>query len=303
VNWDDFARATVQTDGAAISVSHGGTGPAVLLLHGFPQTKLMWREIAIRLAEQFFVVAADLRGYGDSSTPPSTSDQMPYSKRAMANDMIQVMAHLGHDRFVVAGHDRGGRVAYRMALDHPQAVSRLAVLDVLPVDIVWDRAEERMALAFWPWSLLAQAEPLPERLLTGAPDAVIAHALSSEWGTPAETFAEEDRTAYTAMLGDGEHAHAICEEYRAAAGVDRDHDAEDRRKRRRITCPMLALWSARGPLSSWYSDLGGPLAIWRDLADDVAGGPVEGGHFFPEEHPDQTATALAGFFNGVESIH
>ena len=173
---------------------------------------------------------------------------MPYSKRAMANDMVQVMAHLGHDRFVVAGHDRGGRVAYRTALDHPQAVSRLAVLDVLPVDIVWDQAEERMALAFWPWSLLAQAEPLPERLLTGAPDAVIAHALSSEWGTPSETFAEEDRTSYTAMLGHHEHAHAICEEYRAAAGVDRDHDAEDRRRRRRITCPVLALWSARGPL-------------------------------------------------------
>jgi haloacetate dehalogenase len=122
-------------------------------------------------------------------------------------------------------------------------------------------------------------------------------------GTPSETFAEEDRASYTAMLGDHEHAHAICEEYRAAAGVDRDHDAEDRRRRRRITCPVLALWSARGPLSSWYSDLGGPLAIWRDLADDVAGGPVEGGHFFPEEHPSQTAAALAGFFNGVESIH
>jgi haloacetate dehalogenase len=137
VNWDDFAHATVQTDGAAISVNYGGTGPAVLLLHGFPETKLMWREIALRLAEQFFVVAADLRGYGASSTPPSTSDHMPYSKRAMANDMVQAMAHLGHDRFVVAGHDRGGRVAYRTALDHRQAVSRLAVLDVLPVDIVW----------------------------------------------------------------------------------------------------------------------------------------------------------------------
>jgi haloacetate dehalogenase len=289
-------EAMVDTDGAAISVRFGGTGPAVLLLHGFPETKLMWRDIAPRLAERFFVVAADLRGYGDSSTPPSTRDHLPYSKSAMAADMVEVMARLGHDRFAVAGHDRGGRVAYRAALDHPRAISKLAVLDVLPVDVVWDRADHRMALGFWPWSLLAQAEPLPERLLAAAPDAVVAHALGPDWGTPADTVDDAVRAAYTAALGDPPHVHVICEEYRAAATVDREHDARDRRQRRGITCPVLVLWSGSGPLSSWYTDDGGPLAIWAGLADAVTGGPVDGVHFFPEEHPEETAAALADFF-------
>ncbi|MEV6492902.1 alpha/beta hydrolase [Actinoplanes sp. NPDC051633] len=292
-----FRRFAVDIGDAVIAVRRGGTGPPVLLLHGFPQTSLMWRAVAARLAARFSVVVADLRGYGDSSIPPSDGDHLPYSKRAMANDMVQVMAHLGYDRFAVAGHDRGGRVAYRAALDHPDTIAALAVLDILPVDAVWDRADDRMALAFWPWSLLAQDEPLPERLLTGAPDAIIAHALGPQWGTPADAFDEKSRAAYTAMLGDPQRAHAICEEYRAAAGIDREHDAADRAAGRRITCPVLALWSAAGPLSSWYADVGGPLAIWRELADRVQGGPVDGGHFLAEENPDLIADALGGFFD------
>ena len=274
----------------------GGSGPGVLLLHGFPQTLLMWRDVAPRLAAEFTVVCADLRGYGNSSCPPSTPDHSPYSKRAMAEDMVTVMDELGFDSFGIAGHDRGGRVAYRAALDHPERIDRLAVLDVVPIDAAWSRADDRMALAFWPWSLLAQPEPLPESLLAGAPDAVIDHALSAEWGTPADAFTADARAGYLAALSDPDHVHAICEEYRAAATIDREHDAADRQAARRIACPVLALWSGHGPLSTWYTSDGGPPALWRELADDVTGGPVDGGHFFPEEHPEETATALAAFF-------
>jgi haloacetate dehalogenase len=294
-------RLRIDTGEAVISVSRGGAGPGVLLLHGFPQTQLMWRDVAPRLAERFTVVTADLRGYGDSSTPPSSAGHAPYSKRAMARDMISVMAQLGFEHFFVAGHDRGGRVAYRAALDHPDRVDALAVLDVLPVDVVWNRADERFALGFWPWSLLAQPEPLPERLIGAAPDAVIGNALSPDWGSPTETFDGAVRAAYTAALSDPRHIHAICEEYRAAAGIDRDHDAADRAAGRRIRCPVLVLWSASGPLSNWYGEAGGPLALWRELAGNVTGEPVDGGHFFPEEHPSAVASALSGFFAPVPS--
>lgn len=290
----------IDTGEAVISVSRGGAGPGLLLLHGFPQTRLMWRDIAPRLAQRFTVVCADLRGYGGSSTPPSSADHAPYAKRAMARDMISVMAQLGFGHFFLAGHDRGGRVAYRAALDHPDRVDALAVLDVLPVDVVWDHADDRLALGFWPWSLLAQPEPLPERLIGGAPDAVIANALSPEWGSPADTFDDAIRAAYVAALSDADHIHAICEEYRTAAGIDRDHDAADRAAGRRISCPLLALWSASGPLSSWYADDGGPLALWRGVAADVTGEPVDGGHFFPEEHPFPIADRLSAFFLAAE---
>jgi haloacetate dehalogenase len=238
----------IDTGEAVISVTRLGSGPAVLLLHGFPQTKLTWRDITPQLAERFTVICADLRGYGDSSTPPSDPEHAAYSKRVMARDMVTVMAQLGFVRFSIAGHDRGGRVAYRTALDNPERVDALAVLDVLPVDGVWDRADDRLALGVWPWSMLAQPEPLPERLIAGAPGAVTGNAFSGAWGSPAGTFGEQVRAAYTAALSDPARIHAICEEYRAAAGIDRDHDAADRAAGRVITCPVLVLWSASGPL-------------------------------------------------------
>lgn len=292
----DFEGVSVETAGAVINARRAGSGPPVLLLHGFPQTLLMWRDVAPRLTADFTVVCADLRGYGDSGCPPSTPDHAPYTKRAMAQDVVALMDGLGFDRFAIAGHDRGGRVAYRTALDHPDRVDRLAVLDVVPIDAAWARADDRLALAFWPWSLLAQDEPLPERLLAGAAEAVVDHALGGAWGTPADTFDGDVRAAYVAALGDPEHVHAICEEYRAAATTDREHDAGDRQAGRRIRCPVLALWSSRGPLSSWYDREGGPLTLWRELAEDVTGHPMDAGHFFPEEHPQETATALSHFF-------
>ncbi len=299
-----FEPLTLDTGEASIAVRRAGSGPPVLLLHGFPETMLMWRDVAPRLADQHAVVCADLRGYGDSGCPQSDADHAAYTKRAMARDMLAVMRQLGHERFAVVGHDRGGRVAYRTALDHPENVTRLAVLDVLPVDVVWDLADHRMALGFWPWSLLAQPEPLPERLLRGDPRAVVDSATSNEWGTPSSVFDDEVREVYAEVLRDPEHVHAICEEYRAAAGIDRQHDAADRTAGRRIRCPVLALWSGSGPLGSWYDDAGGPLALWRELADNSRGGPVAGGHFFPEEHPQDTADALLRFLGrpGVGAV-
>ena len=187
---DDFAAAVIETGETTIFVRRRGTGPPLLLLHGFPQTHLMWRDVAPRLALRFTVVCADLRGYGRSGCPVSAPDHAPYAKRAMAADMVRVMERLGFPRFSVAGHDRGGRVAYRMALDHPDRIDRLAVLDVLPTETVWERADARFALGFWPWSLLAQPEPLPERILAAAGAAIVDDALGG-WGSPAAVFPPE----------------------------------------------------------------------------------------------------------------
>jgi haloacetate dehalogenase len=181
-------------------------------------------------------------------------------------------------------------------LDHPDIVDRLAVLDIVPTATAWDRADARLALGFWPWVLLAQPAPLPERLLAAAPDAVIADA-AEQWGSHSAAFPPDVRAAYVDALRDPAHVHAICEEYRAAASLDRAHDAADRAAGRRIACPLLALWSGEGALATWYADEGGPLAIWRQWASDVQGGPVAGGHFFPEEHPHETAAALRAFFS------
>ncbi|WID95614.1 alpha/beta hydrolase [Bosea vestrisii] len=292
---DDFSNEIIETEEAAIFLRRMGSGPPLLLLHGFPQTHLMWRDVAPLLAEEFTVICADLRGYGASSCPSSTTDHVPYSKRALAADMVAVMEKLGFKHFAVAGHDRGGRVAYRLALDHPERITKLAVFDIVPTAEAWDRADARFALSFWPWALLAQPEPLPERLIAAAPEAIVDSALNG-WGTPASTFSPAARKAYVAALSDADHIHAICEEYRAAAAIDREHDAEDQRNERRIACPVLALWSAEGALAQWYEADGGPLAIWRRWADEVEGSAMAGGHFFPEERPMATAEALRAFF-------
>ena len=292
---DGFETTEVDTGETTVFVRWSGAGPPVLLLHGFPQTHLMWRSVAPLLARHFTVVCPDLRGYGRSGCPASTPDHAPYAKRAMAHDMVAVMARLGFEHFSVAGHDRGGRVAYRLALDHPGRVDRLAVLDVLPTETVWDRADARFALAYWPWSLLAQPAPLPERILAAAPEAIVDNALGA-WGSPASAFPPEVRAAYIEALRDPAHIHAICEEYRAAASRDREHDRADRASDRRIACPLLVLWSAEGALNTWYVEAGGPLTLWRVWSDAVQGWPIDAGHFFPEEASGPTAEALNDFF-------
>lgn len=292
---EDFAAGEIETGETTIFVRSGGVGPPVLLLHGFPETHLMWRAVAPRLARNFAVVCADLRGFGRSGCPTSTPDHAAFAKRAMARDMVTVMERLGFSRFAVAGHDRGGRVAYRMALDHPRRVDRLAVLDILPTEAVWERADDRFALGFWPWSLLGQPAPLPERIVTAAADAIVDHALA-EWGSPAGVFPPAVRRAYVEALREPYHAHAICEDDRAAATVDREHDRADLASGRRITCPVLVLWSARGPLDTWYRREAGPIALWRAWADDIQGQALAAGHVFPEEAPRETADALGRFF-------
>jgi haloacetate dehalogenase len=291
----DFVSREIQTDETTVFVRSSGSGPPLLLLHGFPETHLMWRDVAPLLAQDFTVVCADLPGYGQSGCPASSPHQTSYSKRAMAQQMLQTMSRLGFERFSVAGHDRGGRVAYRLALDHPNHIDKLAVLDVRPVEIVWERADARFALAFWPWSLLAQPEPLPERILVAAPEAIIDDALGG-WGTPSSVFPPGVRAAYVEALRPPDYAHAICEEYRAAATIDREHDKADRAAGRRIECAVLVLWSEDGALDKWYAAEGGPLQLWRSLATDVQGRAVKAGHFFPEECPEETAHALRTFF-------
>jgi haloacetate dehalogenase len=296
--FDGFEQQQVSTASGSIAVRVGGSGPAVLLLHGFPETQLMWRDVAVLLTNAYTVVCADLPGYGESSCPPTAPDHAPFSKRAMAAAMVEAMVALCHNNFAVVGHDRGGRVAARAALDHPDRIVAVAALDVIPIDEAWRRADDRFALGFWPWSLLAQPAPLPERLLSAAPDAVVDDALS-QWGSAPAVFEHDIRTAYVEQLRDPTHAHAICDEYRAAAVIDREHDAEDRRAGRRIRCPALVLWAAQGPLAKWYSDEGGPLAIWHGVCEQVEGHPVEGGHFFPEEKPNEVAAELASFLHPV----
>jgi haloacetate dehalogenase len=292
--FENFSSERIDGDGATLFVRRAGRGRPVLLLHGFPQTHIMWRLVAPALVGDCTVVCADLRGYGASDKPPSDGDHAPYAKRAMARDLVAVMTRLGHDRFTVVGHDRGGRVAYRLALDHADRVERLALFDIIPTADAFDRADARFALGFWPWSLLAQPAPLPETLLSAAPDAVIDNALG-EWGSDASVFPPEVRRAYLDALRVPGAVPAICEEYRAAATIDREHDAADRKAGRTIDCPVLALWSKGSSLDMWYEDAGGPLGILRTWAPRVEGHAVDGGHFFPEQNAPATIEALRRF--------
>ena len=292
--FEQFTAASIRVADTEIFVRYAGRGPAVLLLHGFPQTHVMWREVAPALAADYSVVCADLRGYGASGKPPSDPDHHSYSKRTMARDMVQAMKVLGFDHFAVAGHDRGGRVAYRLALDHPERVQRLALLDIIPTADAFDRADARFALAFWPWSLLAQPAPLPETLMSAAPEAIVDNALN-EWGSSSSGFPADVRNTYVKALRSRESVHAICEEYRAAATLDRADDDDDRREGRRIQCPVLALWSEGGPLDTWYQDSAGPVGILERWAPDVRGRAISGGHFFPEQNPAETIRALREF--------
>ncbi|GAB3428713.1 alpha/beta fold hydrolase [Flindersiella endophytica] len=291
--FDDFEPFDLDTPGARIHGRKGGSGPPLLLLHGIPETHLMWHRVAPALAAAgFTVVATDLRGFGDSGKPASTPDHTPYTMRELARDQLHVMRTLGFDRFGVAGHDRGARCAYRMALDHSDAVTRLAVLDIVPTWDAFRLADMDFSLGYWVWSFLAAPEPVPERLIAGAPDVFVSYMLDS-WADGGDAFPADVRAAYIEKFRDPATVHAICEEYRAAATLDVEHDAADQAGGRRIDCPVLALWSATGPVAAWYDD---PLAIWRGWASDVRGEALRSGHFLPEEAPDETARALLGFF-------
>jgi haloacetate dehalogenase len=287
--FDAFEMTDINTGWATIRVRHGGSGPPLLLLHGNPQTHVMWHRVAPRLAEEFTVVATDLRGYGDSAKPPSAPDHLPYSKRVMARDQLEVMRQLGHERFYVAGHDRGGRVAYRMALDHPERVLKLAVLDIIPTWEAYQRADMAFGLGYWHWYFLAQPFDFPERLIGADPDFYFLQR-----GEREQVFAPEALAEYLRCFRNPETIHAICEDYRAGATLDYRFDEIDHRQKRRISCPTLALWGRRGALEQWYDT----LAIWRDWANDVRGRALDSGHYLPEEAPDETYAELRAFFAG-----
>jgi haloacetate dehalogenase len=281
--FEGFSTQDVEAGGGTIRVRMAGEGPPLLLLHGYPQTHAMWHRVAPRLASTRTVVATDLTGYGDSSAAPHDDG---YSKRAMASTQVAVMRALGFERFAVAGHDRGARVAYRMALDHPEVVTRLAVLDVVPTSEMYRRTDMRMALGAWHWFLLPQPAPLPERMLAADPVGALI-------GSRAALFAPEALAEYERCLQDPEVVHAICEDYRAGAGIDRELDEADEAAGTRIACPVLALWGATGPVARL-----GAEEVWRRWADDLTVAELPCGHHLPEEAPEETVGHLDAFFGG-----
>ena len=272
-----------------LRVRVGGSGPPILLLHGHPQTHVMWHHVAPRLASRFTVVAPDLRGYGLSSAPPTAKDHEQASKRAMGRDAIELMKQLGFSAFSVAGHDRGARVAYRLALDKPAAISRLAVLDIVPTGEVWAHMDADLAREFWHWLFLSRPAPLPERLLSSDPDAYY-------FAGDRSTFDQWALGDYLAACRRGDTIHTMCEDYRAGATIDRTLDDADRAAGRRIQCPILVLWSSQERHERWYE----PLDIWRTWAANpsgVRGHSIAAGHHLAEEAPEEVAAELAAFFS------
>ncbi|WAJ27736.1 alpha/beta fold hydrolase [Antarcticirhabdus aurantiaca] len=293
--FEGFEERFVDGDGAAIFCRIAGSGPPLLLLHGYPQTGAMWAEAAVRLAGHFTVVVADLRGYGRSDTPRDREkrNHSSYSKRAMARDMVAVMSHLGHRVFHACGHDRGARVAYRMALDYPERVGRLALLDILPTVEVWDAMDANAAIKSYHWPFLAQPEPLPETLIAADPVYYLEHTLRS-WTKRKDlsAFSNDALDDYRAAFRQKGHIHAACEDYRAGATIDREIDEEDRAAHRRIQAPTFVIWGADYGVAKG----GDPLAIWRRWCDSVEGAAVDAGHFLVEEAPEETLKHLLGFF-------
>jgi haloacetate dehalogenase len=294
--FEGLQESLIDAGETQIYVRHGGSGPPLLLLHGNPQTGAMWHKIAPRLAESFSVIVTDLRGYGRSGKPPSAPDHAPYSKRTMALDQLAVMRQLGHERFFLAGHDRGARVGYRMALDHPQRVARLAVLDIIPTGEAFRRTDMAFGLGYWHWFFLAQPYDLPETLMGAHPDEYWFRHTARE-PKARDFFAAQPLAEYLEAFRDPATRHAICEDYRAAAGLDFTHDEADRSGARRIKCPVLALWGKRGKLDQWYD----VPTIWRDWAEDVRSAAIDCGHYLAEEAPEETYAALRDFFQDARS--
>jgi len=288
--FDDFTRGTFDSDGVDIAYWTAGSGPPLLLIHGYPQTHVMWHKLAPALSRRFTVVAPDLRGYGDSAKPAGDKDHANYSKRTMAADLVGLMASLGHDRFAVAGHDRGARVAYRMALDHKAAVERVAVLDIVPTKKVYDATDRALATGYFHWFMLIQRSPIPENLIGGAVDTWLDMAFGN-WAGVKDAFTPEARAEYRRCFASPEAIHASCEDYRAGATVDYANDAATIAASDKIAAPLLALWGEHGRVAALD-----PQATWRDYAADVRGHSLDCGHFLPEERPEETLAALLDFF-------
>jgi haloacetate dehalogenase len=285
---EGFRRADVEVQGVRIATWVRGQGPPVLLLHGYPQTHVMWHAVAPVLAEEHTVVLTDLRGYGDSDAPPGGDDHGAYAKRTMAADQVGVMGSLGFEHFSVVGHDRGGRVGHRMALDHPARVDRLAVLDIVPTHHVFATADRALAQAYFHWFFLAQPGGLPERMIGADPDGWLTNQLERGHGGGAP-FDPDARHAYLTAFRRPEVIAASCADYQAAATVDFRTDDDEREAR--VTCPLLVIWGEQGFVGARYD----VLDVWRSYARRVEGRSLACGHFLPEECGPEVATELLGF--------
>jgi len=283
--FEGFETKDVTTAGATIHLVQGGSGPPLLLLHGYPQTHAMWHKVAPRLAEHYTVVAADLRGYGDSSKPASDPDHLVYSKRSTAQDMAEVMEQLGFRQFSVAGHDRGGRVTHRLARDYPDRVRKAAFLDIIPTVEMWNITTTALKGGPWHWYFLMQPEPLPETLIGNSAD----YFIRSHFRRGEPVFTQEAVDEYACCFTPGA-IHAMCEDYRAAATIDLQHDAPDTGAA--LAMPVLALWGKTGGASRNAS----PLEVWQRYASDLRGRELPCGHFLAEEMPDEVYTELRAFF-------
>ena len=286
--FEGFRLDRVDAGEAVLRVRHGGSGPPVLLLHGHPRTHATWHRVAPLLARSHTVVCPDLRGYGESSKPPTTADHAPYAKRAMAADCLALMRALGHERFAVAGHDRGAYVALRTALDHPAAVTALAVLDAVPIGEALARCDAHFAASWWHWFFYGQTAKRAERVISADPDAW--------YGGDPERMGEEAYADYRRAIHNPATVHAMMEDYRAGLGPDRDHDDEDRRTGRQVACPTLVLWATEDDLEDLYDDV---LGVWRPWAPDVRGHPITSGHHMAEEAPEGLAGELLRFLSLV----
>ena len=290
--FEGFRLETRQVAGGTLRLRRGGEGPPLLLLHGNPQTHAIWHAVAPALARRFEVVCPDLRGYGGSFKPPVSEDHAPYAKTEMARDMVELMDGLGHARFQLGSHDRGARVAHRLALDHKERVERLAVLDIVPTLEHFERADMSFALGYYHWFWFAQPHPLPESLINHAPDEWF-NAHTAKGAAPNSFFHPEALADYLDAARHPEMISGMCEDYRAAASIDLLHDEMSRAEGRRVQCPMLVLWGGKGRIGGWYD----PLALWREYcAAEVIGGPVQSGHYLAEEAPDEVLAWFERFF-------
>jgi haloacetate dehalogenase len=297
--FEGFAAAHHEVNGVRIFARTGGqaNGPPVLLVHGFPHTHAVWHRVARVLANRFFLVLPDLRGYGDSSRPPDVPDHASYSKRAMAADLVALMRSLGHERFGLVGHDRGGRVAHRLALDHPEAVSRLGVIDIAPTLDMYEAADVRFATDYYHWFYLIQPATLPEHMIGGDPIFYLHWTLGSLGAAGVGYIEPEALAEYERCFNQPETIHGMCEDYRASAGIDLEHDRAARAGNQRIACDVLVLWGRRGVVHRLFD----PMTLWQArCAGRVTGLALDTGHFVPEEAPEAVAGALLDFL-GAEA--
>ncbi|MFN0304347.1 MAG: alpha/beta fold hydrolase [Burkholderiales bacterium] len=288
-------RITV-ADNVSLSVHTAGQGPAVLLLHGYPQSHYIWRHLGPKLAERFSVVAPDLKGYGASDAPAATVDSSNYSKRVMAAECVELMRALGHDRFAVIGHDRGGRVAYRLAFDHAERVTKLVTLDIIPTGAMWDATNKTSAINGFHWAFLAQPATFPETLIGADPDYFL-RTLTRKWALDFDRIGEEAMVEYCKAFRRPEVIAATCADYRAGATIDDALDHADLDAGRKIAAPLLAIWSERF-VGTRQTSAADPLAVWRRFAHDVRGFSVKSGHFIPEEAPEAVLAPMTDFIGG-----